>query len=66
VGRISGEQDHGSCAARYGRLGEPTLPIFFSKKRYRATSAIDFEKHLLQCPRLFFEKLAMAAGSFEK
>jgi hypothetical protein len=39
---------------------------FFSKKRYRATSAIGFEKHLLQCPRLFFEKLGMAAGSFEK
>jgi hypothetical protein len=39
---------------------------FFSKKRYCAASAIDFEKHLLQYPQLFFEKLAMAAGSFEK
>jgi len=39
---------------------------FFSKNRYCAAIAIDFEKHLLQCPRLFFEKLAMAVGSFEK
>jgi hypothetical protein len=33
---------------------------FFSRKRCRAASAIDIEKHLLQCPRLTFEKLAMA------
>jgi hypothetical protein len=46
------------------RRANPTN--FFSKKRYCAAIAIDYEKHLLQCPRLFFEKLAMAAGSFEK
>jgi hypothetical protein len=39
---------------------------FFSKKRCLAACAIDIEKHLLQCPRLSFEKLALAAGSFEK
>lgn len=39
---------------------------FFSKKRYCAASAIDIERHLRRCSRLFFEKLAMAAGSFER
>ena len=28
----AGKQDHGSCAARYGRLGEPSLPIFIDMR----------------------------------
>jgi len=56
-----------TAAALQDTDGSASHPYqFFSKKRYCAAIAIDFEKHLLQCPRLFFEKLAMAAGSFEK
>jgi len=40
-------------------------PIFFEKTLLRRLCH-RFRKHLLQCPRLFFEKLAMAVGSFEK
>jgi hypothetical protein len=31
--KISVKKDNGSCTARYGRFGEPSLPIFFEKTK---------------------------------
>jgi hypothetical protein len=66
VGRISGEQVTGSWAARYGRLGEPSLPIFFRKNAAAPAVPSIYKGICINIKRLSFEKLAMGAGSFEK